>query len=153
MSFLVDGSVDLLGRASRIVGQGVSLEPPENGSGATRASGSARSFAGRDQAGDRLAPIGDNHLISRLGGSDQLRQPVFGLENVDLQSIVSRSLIANQARIDSHFGQVLLADVGSPDMSRVWPLIVDFQTARSGNSGTRPAVPLRHQPPDGGLSA
>jgi hypothetical protein len=91
MSFLVDGSVDLLGRASRIVGQGVALKPPENGSGATRASGSARSFVGRDQAGDRLAPIGNNHLFSRLGGSDQLRQPVFGLENVDLQSIVFRS--------------------------------------------------------------
>jgi hypothetical protein len=57
MSFFVDGSVDLLGRASRIVGQGVALQPPENGSGATRASGSARSFVGRDQAGDRLARL------------------------------------------------------------------------------------------------
>jgi hypothetical protein len=77
MSFLGDSSFDLLGRAPRIVGQGVALGPPEHGSGATR----ARSFAGRDQAGDRPAPIGDNHLSSRLGGSDQLRQPVFGLEN------------------------------------------------------------------------
>src|SRR5712671_4166310 len=114
MSFRLDCGIDLLSGAARIVGQRMALDPIENGPGAARAWGGGRGFSGGHQPSDRFAPIGNDDLFSSLDGFDELRQPVFGLQNIDLHNIVL-CVTAMKASTPSYHGQVLLDRVEGPD--------------------------------------
>ena len=45
-------------------------------------------LAGGNDGLNTVAPIGNDDLFSSLDGPDEPRQPVFGLQNIDLHNIV-----------------------------------------------------------------
>src|SRR4029077_11026850 len=92
----------------------MAIEPIENGPGTARAWGGGRDLSGRYQPRNRFASIGSNDLFSSLDRLDERRQPVFGLQNIDLHNIVLR-VMAMKASISSYHGQVILERVERPD--------------------------------------